>query len=74
MKKRLNINDKSEEPNQKIDFKCLRFSIQLFKDKCSLNERDLENISIFSDICAKKSINLDFIKKTIIDVCNNRNH
>jgi len=74
LKKRLNINDKSEEPNQKIDFKCLRFSIQLFKDKCSLNERDLENISIFSDICAKKSINLDFIKQIIIDVCNNRNH
>ena len=73
LKKKLSINDKNEEKNQKIDFKCLRFAIQLFKDKCSLNERDLENISIFSDICSKKYVNLDFIRQTIVDVCHNRN-
>ena len=72
LKLKLNISEKSEEQNKKIDFKCLRFSIQLFKEKCSLNERDLEFISIFSDICAEKFVNLDEIKNAIIDVCKNR--
>ena len=32
-----------------------------------------KNISIFSDICSKKYVNLDFIRQTIVDVCHNRN-
>ena len=72
LKLKLNKFLSSEEHNKKIDFKCLRFSNQLFKDKCSLNERDLEFISLFSDICSNEFVNLDEIKTAIDDICKNR--
>ena len=72
LKAKLNMLNINEDKKQKIDFKCLRFSIQLFKDECSLNERDLIFISTLSDICSNKDVNLDDIKFAIIDVCKNR--
>ena len=72
LKAKLNMIHINENQKQKIDFKCLRFSIQLFKDECSLNERDLIFISALSDICSNKDVNLDDIKFAIIDVCKNR--
>ena len=72
LKAKLNMINIKQDQKQKIDFKCLRFSIQLFKDECSLNERDLIFISSLSDICSNKDVNLDDIKFAIIDVCKNR--
>ena len=71
IKIKLNINDEKISHNKKIDYKCLRFSIQLFKDECTLNERDLEFISTLSDICSFKDIKLDDISNAIIEVCKN---
>ena len=72
LKAKLNMINIKQDKKQKINFKCLRFSIQLFKDECSLNERDLIFISALSDICSNKDVNLDDIKFAIIDVCKNR--
>ena len=72
LKYKLHISEKKENQNNKIDFKCLRFSIDLFKEKCLINERDLGFISSFSDICTKKDVCLDDIKNAIIDVCKSR--
>ena len=71
IKVKLHINEQILY-NKKIDYKCLRFSIQLFKDECSLNERDLEFISTLSDICSMKDINLDEIANAITDICKNK--
>ena len=73
IKAKLDITDKEISYNKKIDYKCLRNSIQLFKDECSLNERDLEFISTLSDICSIKDIKLDDISNAIIEVCKNKN-
>ena len=66
-----NINNIEQKPKQKIDFKCLRYSIEIFKEKCNLNERDLIFISSLSDICSFEDINLELIKDIIIDICKN---
>ena len=71
IKVKLGINENISY-NKKIDYKCLRFSIQLFKDECSLNERDLEFISTLSDICSIKDIKLDEIANAITDACKNK--
>ena len=68
IKKKLDIPDKIE-PYQKIDYKCLRFSIQLFRDECGIDERDLEYISLFSIECAKNYFELKKIKDSIIELC-----
>ena len=68
LKIKLNIPETIEQ-DRKIDFKCLRFSIQLFKDQCGIDERDLEYISLFSFECSKKDVNLIVIKDSIIEVC-----
>ena len=68
----MNISEIKEETSKKMDYKCLRFSIELFKEMCSLNERDLEFLSLFSDLCIRSNVNLDYIKNTIIDVCKNK--
>ena len=68
LKIKLNIQETIEQ-DRKIDFKCLRFSIQLFKDECGIDERDLEYISLFSFECSKKDVNLIVIKDSIIEVC-----
>ena len=72
LKMKLNISEIKEETSKKMDYKCLRFSIELFKEMCSLNERDLEFLSLFSDLCIRSNVNLDYIKNTIIDVCKNK--
>ena len=71
IKKKLDIPDKME-PNQKINYKCLRFSIQLFKDECGIDERDLEYISLFSIECAKRNFELNEIKDSIIELCKDK--
>ena len=71
LKFELNIPDKIEI-NQKIDYQCLRTCIQLFKEECGINERDLEYISLFSAECAKKDVNIPIIKDTIVNICKNR--
>ena len=68
LKIKLNIPDKIES-NKKIDYKCLKFSIQLFKDECGIDERDLEYISLFSFECTKKDVNLHIIGDTIFELC-----
>ena len=65
---RLNIPPIIEQ-KKKINFECLRYSIQIFKNECNLNERDLLFISSLSDICTIENINLDLIKESIIDIC-----
>ena len=72
IKIKLNINEEKISQNKKIDYKCLRYSIQLFKDECTLNERDLEFISTLSDICSIKDIQLNDISNAIIEVCKNK--
>ena len=71
IKKKLDIPDKIE-PDQKINYKCLRFSIQLFRDECGIDERDLEYISLFSFECAKKYFDLNEIKESIIELCKDK--
>ncbi len=71
IKKKLDIPDKMG-PNQKINYKCLRFSIQLFKDECGIDERDLEYISLFSIECAKRNFELNEIKDSIIELCKDK--
>ena len=68
LKMRLNIPPIIEQ-KKKINFECLRYSIQIFKNECNLNERDLLFISSLSDICTIENINLDLIKESIIDIC-----
>lgn len=68
IKKKLDIPDKIE-PYQKINYKCLRFSIQLFRDECGIDERDLEYISLFSIECAKNYFEQKEIKDSIIELC-----
>ena len=72
IKIKLNINEEKISQNKTIDYKCLRYSIQLFKDECTLNERDLEFISTLSDICSIKDIQLNDISNAIIEVCKNK--
>ena len=71
IKKKLDIPDKIE-PDQKINYKCLRFSIKLFRDECGIDERDLEYISLFSFECAKKYFDLNEIKESIIELCKDK--
>ena len=67
-KLKLNIPDEIDM-SQKIDYKCLRYSIQLFKDECGINERDLEFISLFSFECSQKNVDTIIIKDSIIELC-----
>ena len=71
IRKKLDIPDKIE-PDQKINYKCLRFSIKLFRDECGIDERDLEYISLFSIECAKKHFELNEIKDSIIELCKDK--
>ena len=71
LKLKLNIPDNIDY-NQKIDYKCLRFSIQLFKDECGIDERDLEYISLFSYECSKIDVNTHIIKDSIIELCKDK--
>ena len=71
IRKKLDIPDKIE-PDQKINYKCLRFSIKLFRDECGIDERDLEYISLFSIECAKKYFELNEIKDSIIERCKDK--
>ena len=71
IRKKLDIPDKIE-PDQKINYKCLRFSIKLFRDECGIDERDLEYISLFSIECAKKHFELNEIKDSIIEFCKDK--
>lgn len=71
IRKKLDIPDKIE-PDQKINYKCLRFSIKLFRDECGIDERDLEYISLFSIECAKKHFELNEIKNSIIELCKDK--
>lgn len=71
LKLKLNIPDKIDI-SQKIDYKCLRYSIQLFKDECGINERDLEYLSLFSFECSKKNFNTLIIRDSIIELCKDK--
>ena len=72
-KLKLNIPDKIDM-SQKIDYKCLRYSIQLFKDECGINERDLEFISLFSFECSQKNVDTIIIKDSIIELCKDKKY
>ena len=72
-KLKLNIPDEIDM-NQKIDYKCLRYSIQLFKDECGINERDLEFISLFSFECSQKNVDTIIIKDSIIELCKDKKY
>ena len=71
LKLKLNIPDKIDI-SQKIDYKCLRYSIQLFKNECGINERDLEYISLFSFECSKKNVDTLIIRDAIIELCKDK--
>ena len=73
LKLKLNIPDKIDI-SQKIDYKCLRYSIQLFKDECGINERDLEFISLFSFECSQKNVDTIIIKDSIIELCKDKKY
>ena len=68
---KLSIPDEIEI-NQKIDYKCLRSLIQLYKNECGIDERDLEYISSFSYVCLKKDINISIIKEYIVKLCRDK--
>lgn len=72
-KLKLNIPDEIDM-SQKIDYKCLRYSIQLFKDECGINERDLEFISLFSFECSQKNVDTIIIKDSIIELCKDKKY
>ena len=72
LKLKLNIPDKFDLNNIKIDYKCLRFSIQIFQNECGLNERDLEYISLFSFECSKKNVDIVNIKSSLIELCSDK--
>ena len=72
LKLKLNIPDKFDLNNIKIDYKCLRSSIQIFQQECGINERDIEHISLFSFECSKKNVDVSTIKNSIIEVCNDK--
>ena len=71
LKLKLNIPDKIDI-SQKIDYKCLRYSIQVFKDECGINERDLEYLSLFSFECSKKNFDTLIIRDSIIELCKDK--
>ena len=72
LKLKLNIPDKFDLNNIKIDYKCLRFSIQIFQKECGINERDLEYISLFSFECSKKNVDIVNIKSSLIELCSDK--
>ena len=72
LKLKLNIPDKFDLNNIKIDYKCLRSSIQIFQHECGINERDIEHISLFSFQCSKKNVDISNIKNSIIEVCTDK--
>ena len=72
LKLKLNIPDKFDLNNIKIDYYCLRFSIQIFQNECGLNERDLEYISLFSFECSKKNVDIVNIKSSLIELCSDK--
>ncbi len=72
LKLKLNIPDKFDLNNIKIDYKCLKFSIQIFQNECGLNERDLEYISLFSFECSKKNVDIINIKSSLIELCSDK--
>ena len=71
LKLKLNIPDKIDI-SQKMDYKCLRYSIQVFKDECGINERDLEYLSLFSFECSKKNFDTLIIRDSIIELCKDK--
>ena len=71
LKLKFNIPDKIDI-SQKIDYKCLRYSIQVFKDECGINERDLEYLSLFSFECSKKNFDTLIIRDSIIELCKDK--
>ena len=71
LKLKLNIPDKIDI-SQKIDYKCLRYSLQVFKDECGINERDLEYLSLFSFECSKKNFDTLIIRDSIIELCKDK--
>ena len=71
LRSKLNSSSKMEI-NQKIDYKCLRYLIKLYKNECGIDERDLEYISFFSYECSKKDIDISIIKEYIVKLCKDK--
>lgn len=51
-----------------IDFTCLIFSIEIYKEKCGLDERDYEFIHLFTIACSEQ-ISLLHIYSIIKEIC-----
>lgn len=52
-----------------IDFTCLNFSIEIYKEKCGLDERDYEFMHLFTIACSEQ-INILHIYSIIKEICN----
>ncbi len=62
----LNKENKNEI---KIDFDCLRFSNEIYREKCGIEERDIEFLSTFSNICSIYNLNYLDLYKAINSIC-----
>ena len=62
----LNKENKNEI---KTDFNCLRFSNEIYREKCGIDERDIEFLSIFSNFCSIYNLNYLDLYKAISLIC-----
>jgi len=61
--------NKEKKNERKIDFDCLRFSNEIYREKCGIEERDIEFLSTFSNICSIYNLNYLDLYKTINSIC-----
>lgn len=65
-KKELKISEIRISKN--IDFECLQFSIEIYRDFCGLNERDYEFIHLFTNACSE-NMSLLLIYSVLKNIC-----
>ena len=61
--------NKEKKNERKIDFDCLRFSNEIYREKCGIEERDIEFLSTFSNICSIYNLNYLDLYKAINSIC-----
>ena len=60
----VHLLNKEKKNEIKTDFNCLRFSNEIYREKCGIEERDIEFLSTFSNLDNVLAISISILTKS----------